>query len=147
MTFMTFRIEERATAPGMSQTAPASSADPRSSKFTSSSSQSHPHIVKDINQALRELEAVDGLLFVELDLSDGKVLLRDEPAFEKLLSSPSRCPKLCTQGRRQPRMMPSIFAPPCCIASQSCTLSAYTMACFSTAPVSSLYSHHTKAAG
>jgi hypothetical protein len=57
---------------------------------SSSSSQSHPHTVKVIRQILRDLESGDGLLFVELDLNDEGVLLRDEPVFNKLLSSPSR---------------------------------------------------------
>jgi hypothetical protein len=81
----TFCIEKRAAASEMSQTS-STGVD------RVSSSSSHPHIVKRINQALRDLEAVDGLSFVKLDLSNDGVLLRDEPAFDKLLSSPSRCP-------------------------------------------------------
>jgi hypothetical protein len=65
----------------MSKTVQASSKD----RCSSSSRQSHPQIVKDINQALRDLEAVDGLSLVELDLSNDGVLLRGEPAFEELL--------------------------------------------------------------
>jgi hypothetical protein len=56
----------------------------------SSSSQSHPRIVEKLSQALQALDAAEGECSVKLDLGGDGVLQRDEPDFDKLLSSPSR---------------------------------------------------------
>jgi hypothetical protein len=42
-----------------------------------------------IDQALQTLDTADGLCSVKLDLGGDGILQRDEPAFDKLLSSPS----------------------------------------------------------
>jgi hypothetical protein len=42
-----------------------------------------------IDQALQSLDAADGVCSVKLDLGGDGVLQRDEPAFDKLLTSPS----------------------------------------------------------
>jgi hypothetical protein len=71
----------------MSQLLPATSEDGLGPK---PSSQSHPRIVEKIRQALQALDAADKACSVKLDLGCDGVLQRDEPGFDKLLSSPRR---------------------------------------------------------
>jgi hypothetical protein len=74
----------------MSEAASGSSGERCRPKVPKSYRQS-PKVVQLLEQALRNLDLVNDLHAVTLDLGGDGVLLRDEPAFHKLLSSPSTC--------------------------------------------------------